>query len=36
LAGAASAVAERWLAGLAPLEPVLVRRPAPKPTRRKS
>jgi hypothetical protein len=29
LAGAAAGVAERWIAGLAPLEPVLVRRPPP-------
>jgi Family of unknown function (DUF6178) len=29
LAGAASAVADRWVAGLAPLEPVLVRKSAP-------
>jgi hypothetical protein len=29
LAGASREVAARWLAGLAPLEPVLVRRPAP-------
>jgi hypothetical protein len=36
LAGAAAAVAERWIAGLAPLEPVLVRRPPEKPARRKS
>jgi hypothetical protein len=35
LAGAAAAVAERWLAGLGPLEPVLVRKLAPaKPTPR--
>jgi hypothetical protein len=33
LAGAATAVAERWIAGLAPLEPVLVRKAAaPAPT----
>jgi len=31
LAGAATAVCDRWIAGLAPLEPVLVRRPAPPP-----
>jgi hypothetical protein len=31
LAGAAREVATRWLAGLAPLEPVLVRRPVPAP-----
>jgi uncharacterized protein DUF6178 len=37
LAGAAATVAERWLTGLAPLEPVLVRRPPPrKPRARKS
>jgi len=36
LASAAAAVAERWIAGLAPLEPVLVRRPPEKPARRKS
>jgi len=37
LAGAAAPVAERWLAGLAPLEPVLVRRKPPrKPRARKS
>lgn len=35
LAGAASAVAERWLAGLAPLEPVLVRKPPPRKTTRR-
>jgi uncharacterized protein DUF6178 len=29
LAGAAAAVADRWIAGLAPLEPVLVRKTAP-------
>jgi hypothetical protein len=34
LAGAASAVADRWIAGLAPLEPVLVRKPPTKPRRR--
>jgi hypothetical protein len=32
LAGAAHEVAARWLIGLAPLEPVLVRRPSPAPT----
>ena len=36
LSGAAASVAERWIAGLAPLEPVLVRRPAEKPPRRRS
>jgi hypothetical protein len=37
LAGAAAPVAARWLAGLAPLEPVLVRRKAPrKPRARKT
>jgi hypothetical protein len=36
LAGAAAGVAERWLAGLAPLEPVLVRKPPPTKTRRRS
>jgi hypothetical protein len=37
LAGAAAAVAERWVAGLAPLEPVLVRKTPPRKTsRRKS
>jgi len=36
LAGAAAEVAARWMEGLAPLEPVLVRRPAPrKPRARK-
>jgi hypothetical protein len=35
LAGAASAVAERWLAGLAPLEPVLVRKSPPRKTGRR-
>jgi hypothetical protein len=41
LASAATTVADRWIAGLAPLEPVLVRKPsahkppAPKPTARK-
>jgi hypothetical protein len=35
LAEAARKVAERWIAGLAPLEPVLVRRPAPRAPRRK-
>jgi len=34
LAEAARKVAERWIAGLAPLEPVLVRRPATKAPRR--
>ena len=34
LAGAAAEVAERWIAGLAPLEPVLVRRPAKRPRKR--
>jgi Family of unknown function (DUF6178) len=34
LAGAATKVADRWIAGLAPLEPVLVRRPPPRPRRR--
>jgi hypothetical protein len=33
LAGAAASVAERWIAGLAPLEPVLVRSPAEAPSR---
>ena len=37
LAGAAAEVADRWLAGLAPLEPVLVRKPRPtRPARRGS
>jgi hypothetical protein len=31
LGGAATAVADRWIAGLAPLEPVLVRTPPPRP-----
>jgi hypothetical protein len=35
LAGAAAGVAERWVAGLAPLEPVLVRRPPPRRPRRR-
>jgi len=35
LAEAARKVAERWVAGLAPLEPVLVRKPANRPTRRR-
>jgi len=35
LAEAARKVAERWVAGLVPLEPVLVRRPPSKPTRRR-
>ena len=35
LGGAATEVAERWLAGLAPLEPVLARKAAPKPRARK-
>jgi hypothetical protein len=35
LAGAAAAVADRWVGGLAPLEPVLVRkRPSPRPGRK--
>jgi hypothetical protein len=34
LAGAGAAVRERWLMGLAPLEPVLVKRRAPRPTRK--
>jgi hypothetical protein len=35
LGGAATEVAERWLESLAPLEPVLVRKAAPKPRARK-
>jgi hypothetical protein len=35
LAEAARKVGERWIAGLAPLEPVLVRKPASGPTRRR-
>ncbi|HEY2731908.1 MAG TPA: DUF6178 family protein [Polyangia bacterium] len=35
LGGAATEVAERWLESLSPLEPVLVRRAAPKPRARK-
>ncbi|HET6149253.1 MAG TPA: DUF6178 family protein [Polyangia bacterium] len=35
LAEAARKVADRWVAGLVPLEPVLVRKPAPRPTRRR-
>jgi hypothetical protein len=35
LAEAARKVAERWVAGLAPLEPVLVRRPATRAPRRR-
>jgi hypothetical protein len=34
LAGAAAEVADRWIAGLAPLEPVLVRRPPKRPRKR--
>jgi hypothetical protein len=34
LAGAAAAVADRWIGGLAPLEPVLVRKPPPRSPRR--
>jgi hypothetical protein len=32
LAGAAAAVADRWIASLAPLDPVLVKKPAPAPS----
>jgi Family of unknown function (DUF6178) len=35
LAGAAAEVADRWIAGLAPLEPVLVRRPPGRPPRKR-
>ena len=35
LAEAARKVAERWIAGLAPLEPVLVKRPATRAPRRR-
>ncbi len=35
LAEAAKKVGERWIAGLVPLEPVLVKRPAGRPTRRR-
>jgi len=32
LAGAAAALADRWIASLAPLDPVLVKRPPPAPS----